>query len=167
VGGFYARVKDKNELLRALEERFFQELALRVERISDTERWIRAEIPEIVSACVAELISVARARHNLILAFVARSVHDEEFREEALRFRRRVSERISNVLYPRRDQLRHPDPELAIDLGVQFALSLVFQRTVTGETQAGGRTLSDAELGREIERSFLSYVGFAGVVSAP
>jgi AcrR family transcriptional regulator len=39
VGGFYARLRDKNELLRALEERFFQEVSARLEALADERRW--------------------------------------------------------------------------------------------------------------------------------
>src|SRR5215472_5444023 len=42
VGGFYARFRDKNELLRALEERHFRELEQRVEALADASRWENA-----------------------------------------------------------------------------------------------------------------------------
>src|SRR5437867_12848075 len=39
VGGFYARFRDKNELLRALEERHFLEVWRRLEVLADERRW--------------------------------------------------------------------------------------------------------------------------------
>ena len=47
VGGFYARFRDKNELLRALEERFFQEQRERVDRLTRLENWGGASVPAI------------------------------------------------------------------------------------------------------------------------
>src|SRR5512143_476146 len=60
VGGFYARFRDKNELLRALEERHFIELMARVERLADPTRWAGAETAAIVEAGVSELVTITR-----------------------------------------------------------------------------------------------------------
>lgn len=159
VGGFYARFRDKNELLRALEERFFGQMEDKLEQLADPGQWGEAGIPEIVSACVHELVTTARERRNLIAAVLSTSARDPEFLEAGLRFRRGVSRRMSELLLTRREQIHHPEPELAVDLGVQFAFGLMLQSVVFGGTWAGGRTLSDAQLEREIARSFLAYVG--------
>src|SRR5690606_8236709 len=97
----YARFRDKNELLRALEERFFREQRARLERLTRPDAWGTAGVPEIVRGCMAELVSVVRRRRALIRAFVARSIHDVEFRGEAQRFEREVAERVSALLLSR------------------------------------------------------------------
>jgi AcrR family transcriptional regulator len=159
VGGFYARFPDKDALLRALEERFFAEMAQRVARLADAGRWGEATIAEIVRACAGELVAVFRERRNLIAAFLHTSTRDPEVLADALRFRAATAERIAALLLPRRHELRHPEPRLAIDLGVQFAFALMLQIAVVGELRAGGRVLSDRELEAEIARNFLAYIG--------
>jgi AcrR family transcriptional regulator len=159
VGGFYARFRDKNELLRALEERFFLELTRRLDKISRPGRWLDASIPAIVRPCVEELVGTFRERETMIRVFMFRAAQDPEFIEDALRFRRTVSERLCALLMTRRQEIDHPDPELAIDLGVQFAFGLVHQAVIFGEVRAGPRWLSDAELIDELTRNFLSYLG--------
>jgi hypothetical protein len=57
VGGFYARFRDKDELLRALEERHFLELSQRLEALADARRWQNAPTRLIVEAAVAELVT--------------------------------------------------------------------------------------------------------------
>jgi AcrR family transcriptional regulator len=161
VGGFYARFRDKNELLRALEERFFLELVARLEAISDPERWGDAPVAEIVAVCAEELVSVAQARRALLEAFLIRAVRDPEFRREGLRFRQRVSKRMTALLLTRRAEIAHPDPELAIDLGVQLAFGLLQQKLIFGELRAAGREVGDPEIVRELTRSFLGYLGVA------
>ena len=161
VGGFYARFKDKNELIRALEERFLTQMEEKVERVADPEQWGEAAVPEIVAALVKELVTTARDHQNLIAAILATGARDPAFLEEGLRFRRRVTQRVGALLLTRRDQLHHPEPEVAVDLGVQFAFGLMFESVVFGGTWAGGRTLSDEQLEREIARSFLAYIGAA------
>ena len=159
VGGFYARFPDKDALLRALEERFFAEMLERVERLADAGRWADASIATIVGACGEELVTVFRERRNLIAAFLHRATRNPEILAEALRFRVATQERIAALLLPRSNELRHPEPRLAIHLAVQFAFALMLQLVAAGEVHAAGRVLGDRELQNEIVRNFLAYVG--------
>ncbi len=159
VGGFYARFRDKNELLRALEERHFMELSQRVEALADSRRWRNAPTVDIVEAAVAELVNSTRERRPMIAAFLVRAIEDPVIRAGGLRFRRQVEERISALFLTRRDEMSHPDPALAINLGIQTAFALMQQHVLIEETRVGGRALSDDELRRELVTMFLRYVG--------
>jgi AcrR family transcriptional regulator len=161
VGGFYARFRDKDELLRALEERHFLELLQRVERLADAGRWANASTAEIVEAAVAELVTVTRERRHMIAAFLVRAIEDPVIREGGLRFRRNVEELISALLLTRSAEMAHPEPALALDLAIQTAFAIMQQHILIQETQAAGRKLSDDELQREITTMMLRYVGIA------
>jgi AcrR family transcriptional regulator len=167
VGGFYARFRDKDELLRALEERFIRQITARVGALADARRWTHAPLPVIVEALGRELVSVVRERRNLIAAFLHRATRDPASLLEAARFRADVTRRVATLLLQRRDALHHPDPELAIDLGVQFAFALMLQLVLVGEVKAAGRVLSDLEIQREIARNFLAYIGVGPVGPPP
>lgn len=161
VGGFYARFRDKNELLRALEERFFRELSERLEALVEPARWRGAPVAAIVRACVEELVDVARVRAPLIAAFLFRAAGDEEFRTDGLRFRQRVAARVGALLLGRRAEIGHPDPELAIHLGVQLAFGLATQMVVFGGVRAAGRELSRDALVDELSRNLGAYLALA------
>jgi AcrR family transcriptional regulator len=159
VGGFYARFRDKNELLRALEERHFLELSARVERLADASRWADAPTVAIVETAVAELVSSTREKRSLIAAFLANALDDPVLLEGGLRFRRSVEQRLSALFLQRRSEMTHPDPPLAIDLAIQTAFAIMQQHVLLEETHAAGHTLSDAELQREIATLVLRYLG--------
>lgn len=161
VGGFYARFRDKNELLRALEERFFLEVQVRLDAVADERRWVGAPVTDIVAAAVEELVRVTESRRDLIRAFLFRATQDVKIRDDAVRFRKRAAQRIAALLLGKAPGFRHPDPALAIDLGVQAAFSLMNQHVLLDGTHAMGRTLAREELGREIARMFVAYVGIA------
>lgn len=162
VGGFYARFRDKNELLRALEERFFRELDVRVDALLDLERWQDVPTSVVIDAAVAELVAVVRERQQLVAAFLFRAIQDSAIRDEGVAFRQQVSERVRDLLLRERfDEFNHPDPELALDLAVQAAFSFMQQHVLLGETRSGNRLLSDADLTRELARLVRSYVGIA------
>jgi AcrR family transcriptional regulator len=159
VGGFYARFRDKNELLRALEERFFLQVQERLDALADERRWVGAPIGEIVAAAVEELVNVTESRRELIRAFLFRATQDVRIRDDAVRFRNRAAQRIAALLVAKAPGFRHPDPALAIDLGVQLGFSLMNQHVLLEGTRAAGRTLTRQELQREIARMFIAYVG--------
>ena len=159
VGGFYARFRDKNELLRALEERFFLEVTARLEALADARRWENASVEEIVAAAVHELVSVTEQRRELIRATLFRLTRDTALREHAVGFRQRAAQRMSAVLLARAPAVSHPDPAVALDLAVQAAFALMQQHVLLDGTQAAGRTLTTTELEREISRLVLAYVG--------
>jgi len=159
VGGFYARFRDKNELLRALEERFFLEVQSRLDALADERRWAGAPVRDIVTAAVDELVTVTEARRALIKAFMFRATQDVQIRDEAVGFRNRAAQRIAALLVGKSPAFRHPEPVLAIDLGVQAAFSLMNQHVLLDGTEAAGRMLSLDDLKREIARLFVAYVG--------
>ena len=159
VGGFYARFRDKNELLRALEERHFIELWQRLEALADARRWENVPTAQIVEAAVDELVTVTRERRRLIAAFLVSAIQDPVIREGGLRFRRRVEERIRALLLPRRAEMHHPDPALAIDVAIQTAFAVMNQHILIGSAASDGRPISDDDLRRELTRMVLRYVG--------
>ncbi len=159
VGGFYARFRDKNELLHALEERFFLEVQGRLDALADERRWVRAPAADIIAAAVEELVEVTELRRDRIRAFLFRAAQDVKIRDEAVRFRSRAAERIGALLLGKAPAFTHPEPMLAIDLGVQAAFSLMNQHVLLDGTRAAGRRLSRGELKREIVRMFVGYVG--------
>jgi len=166
VGGFYARFRDKDELLRALEERFLGELRGLVGGLADPGRWPGAPVDAIVRAGVETLLRVFRERRALLAAFMARAARHPEVLEEAVRFRREVSARFVALLHERREILAHPDPDVAVDLAVQFAFGLTHQMAVMGEIRAAGRILDDEALARELVRNVLGYIGYPERVAA-
>jgi AcrR family transcriptional regulator len=157
VGGFYARFTDKAALLRALEERFFQQVFTRLEALVDKRRWASATPADFVRAAVCELVTVVEERAPLLKAFMFRASQDPRILEDAIVFRRQVAERIAPVLLGQ--TLDHPRPALAVDLGIQAAFALMQQHVVFGGTWADGHMLSRAELEREIATLFMRYVG--------
>ncbi len=159
VGGFYARFKDKNALLGALEERFFRRLSDRLDRVSDPETWAGTDLEDLIRGLLHELVSTADEERNLMGAMLARGATDPELRDETVRFRRDVAQRIIPLFAAHTHRVRHPDPALAIDLCVQLAFSMMLQHIAFGGTHAGGRTLADDQLESELLRMVLGYLG--------
>jgi AcrR family transcriptional regulator len=158
VGGFYARFRDKNELLRALEERFFQQQRMRLERLTRVESWAGASPPQIVRGCARELVQVFRERRALIRAFVARSVQDSEFRGAALAFEREVADAVGELLMAQPGVVRHPNPRRAIPIAVGIVFGSMIAGVLFGDARHSFAQLSDDEAADELARNFLGYL---------
>lgn len=158
VGGFYARFRDKTELLRALEERFFREQRVRLERLTRPESWSDAPLALVARACMRELVAVLRSRQALIRAFVSRAVYDVEFRGEALRFEREVAERVGALLLTHPGAVRHPRPERAVGLAVGLVFGAMIAAVLFGDARHPWTRLSDEETAEELARNFLGYL---------
>ena len=161
VGGFYARFKDKNELLGALEERFFDDIHRRLERLVDRDRCQDSDLNEVVASCVSELVTVAHDHDKLIAAFILSGIQraSNPDADSWQQFRAQVSEDMTNLILYRRDEIDHPDPALAIDLAVKMAFGLMFQRVISGAFRTADRELEDSEVEIEITRIVVNYLG--------
>lgn len=158
VGGFYARFRDKNELLRALEERFFQEQRERALRLTRRETWGDAPIEDVVRGCMRELVGVFRRRRPLIRAFVGRAVQDAQFRGAALAFEHEVAELAGGLLLAAPGVVRHPNPPLAIRLAVAIVFGSMIASTLFGDVRHDFAQLDDAAVADELARNFLGYL---------
>ena len=161
VGGFYARFRSKDELVRALEEDFFQRLTTLLDELATPERWANASASDIVRGLLAVLTETHVRHRKLILAFVARAVRDPSHHPIILEFRRRVGERLGALALARRDLITHPDPQLAADFAVQAVFGILQSRVVSAALGAPQATIADDVLAVELERLVLSYLGLS------
>jgi AcrR family transcriptional regulator len=159
VGAFYARFHDKEGLLHALYERYYDEAVATAEATLAPARWEGAGTPEMIDAVIHFLVSIFRERRGLMRAFVVRNHTHPEFQARQQRLSHHVIARLSALLLERRDQLSHPDPDRA----TRFAMMLVFSTLETmilfGEMRSSLLTLSDDDLAGELTRSTLAYLG--------
>jgi len=159
VGSFYTRFRDKEGLLYALYERYHEQATATADAALDPARWEGASIPEILGAVVRFLVSVYREREGLIRAFVLRNHGDASFRARQERLSHDVSNRLSRLLLARRGEIRHPDPARAAVFGLTMIVSAIESVVLFGEMRSAGLVLSDDELGEELTRAFLAYLG--------
>lgn len=158
VGGFYARFRDKDELLLALQERFIARLDARLEERSRPEAWQGASLEQIVRPAIAEIVQVYFEKRKLIAAFTARAFHSPETAQRGLAFRRRLVSRFGELALTRASEIGHPEPKLAVSFGLQMQLGVLSQMAMIGELRAGGRTLSQDDITAQLTRAFLAYL---------
>jgi AcrR family transcriptional regulator len=165
VGAFYTRFKDKEGLLHALYDRYYEQAIATADDALEPARWDGAGIPEIVDSVVAFLVAIYREQRGLIRAFVARGHTDPEFSARRTHLSHHVSERLSKLLLERRDEISHPDPIRAAAFGLTLVFSTLDSTMLFGEMRARDLAIDDDDLATELTRAYLAYLG-ASVASA-
>ena len=159
VGAFYARFQDKDALLHALYERYYEQAIATADAALDPARWEGARIAEILDAVVRFLTAIYREQCGLIRAFVIRNHSGASFQARRERLSHYVSERLSALLLARQDEISHPDPELAAAFGLSLVFSTLESVILFGELRSGRLALSDDDLATELARAYLAYLG--------
>jgi len=167
VGAFYARFHDKQGLLHALYERYYEEAVATADATLAPARWEGAGTPELIDAVIHFLVSIFRERRGLMRAFVVRNHTHPEFQARQLRLSHHVIGRLSALLLARREQLGHPDPERATRFGFMLVFSSLESMILFGEMRSSLLSLSDDDLAAELTRSTLAYLGVTHSTKEP
>ena len=159
VGAFYTRFKDKDGLLHALYDRYYEQAIATADDALEPTRWDRDAIPEIVESVVGFLVEIYREHRGLIRAFVVRNHSDPDFQTRRDRLSHHVSERLSKLLLERRDEITHPDPLRAAAFGLTLVFSTLDSTMLFGEMRTGDLAIDDRDLATELSRAYLAYLG--------
>ena len=157
VGGFYARFKDKDELLRALHERRLGHLEELLGRVTEPAQWegvgLRAMLERLIAAHDLEMVG----RERLIAAYIESSARNPEAWAEGIAFRKQVQARAAQVLLLRRDAITHPDPERAVEFALTQAFALHDMRALYAHIDASLQLGTEA-MRKELVRSLYAYL---------
>lgn len=159
VGSFYTRFRDKDGLLYALYERYFEQATATADAALDPARWEGVGIAEILRSVTRFLVEVYRERAGLIRAFVVRNHADATFQARQERLSHYVSEKLTALLLRRADEIAHPDPTRAASFGLTFTVSTIESVVLFGEMRSNALALRDDELAAELARAYLAYLG--------
>lgn len=149
VGSFYARFEGKEDLLEYLGERVWTEAAERWDRRLTERDWSGLELAGLVEGAVALLAEASRSRASYLRALNRASSAGDAFSA----FRSHVLGGIASLLLERKEEMRHPEPELAVDVGLRAVVGLL-----DGAEGGGWRPPRPTVLSREASRLLRSYL---------
>jgi AcrR family transcriptional regulator len=153
VGSLYARFDGKEDLLHYLGERVWREAAARWDRVLEGEGLDQLALPQLVDGAVRLLADTAPARMTALSALDRSSGSGRQARR---RFREHLLLGIERLLLGRSREIRHPNPPVAVRLGLQAALALL-----EGPSEGPGGTetaIPPDERVEETTRLLLSYL---------
>ena len=150
VGSFYARFDGKEDLLDYLGERVWTEALERWEVALETRDWSTLSLDEVVEGSVGLLIDAQRSRSDYLRALDWASGRQNDAYE---RFRGELLLGLGRLLLEQRESISHPDPELAVRIGLRAILG-----TVEAEIRATDNRLDRDSLTTEARTLLLGYL---------
>ena len=150
VGSFYARFDGKEDLLDYLGERVWTEALERWEVALETRDWSTLSLDEVVEGSVGLLIDAQRSRSDYLKALDWASGRQNDAYE---RFRGELLLGLGRLLLEKRESISHPDPELAVRIGLRAILG-----TVDAEIRATDNRLDRDSLTTEARTLLLGYL---------
>jgi AcrR family transcriptional regulator len=118
TGSLYGRVTGKDELLRVVQVRFLERLA---EEFTEEAERIAAQargLEQVVPAVVASLGNLLKGHASVLRAFMLRGPFDEAIRTAGRQSASENHAKFIHLLQDCRDEIRHPQPDRAIDSGM-------------------------------------------------
>jgi AcrR family transcriptional regulator len=163
VGAFYARFKDKDALLDHLAGLFADEMTAEDELLRSDEVWREKPLKKIVGDTVARMVTAHRRHSGVLRALMLHSAGAggsvEIDRAIGLAGPLPV---LAEEIKKRRGEINHPDPEIAVRLGLGMVSSSVRERILFPELDpktAGSVPITDAVLVEELARAVLGFLG--------
>ena len=153
VGSFYARFAGKEDLLGYLGERVWREAAGRWDEALASRDWAGSTS---ASSWTARCVAGRSGQLARLVPEGAGRVHGAG--EDAYgAFHAHVIAGLEEMLLTRADQIAHPDPAVAVPIGLRAALAVLEPRGASH----GGSSLSREQRGEEASRLLMSYLAGA------
>jgi AcrR family transcriptional regulator len=158
VGVFYNRFADKRAIFRAVQERFAKRTEAMWLAAVDPDSWAGAGLAEAAAGAVAAMAGWMRSNSRLIHAFGRYAITDDVMRDQGVRVSGMLVRNLQKLMLPRRAEIGHPLPELAIDVGFRMVWATLQQATLYNREGPATNNLGLDTLARELARAYVAYL---------
>jgi len=158
VGAMYHHFRDKKALLYALFDRFGEQFRATTREAVDPARWEGASIVDVLRGYLEFSLEVGRERPGFQRAGLEASLRDPALREHLENVRSELGRGLAALLSARRDEIKHPDPELATGFALDQLAAMLRIRLDPALMQTQLDARSDDEFIREALCSVRSYL---------
>jgi AcrR family transcriptional regulator len=158
VGVVYRRFPDKDNLLRAVYDRFFERVKEQNFQRLGQQGFFEMTLPQRVRTFIGATVGFYRANRGLLRALqrYARTHPDNAFRRSVRKENRLRLSSVTALLLASRDQMSHPNPDAAVELAL-VAVGAVLNAILLEDEPLSDRTPD--HLDEELTRMFLRYLG--------
>jgi AcrR family transcriptional regulator len=159
----YRRFRDKDALVAAVFRRFSDMQAEHADQPLDTGPIAKMGMRAFVRQWVGALLASFRARTKLMRATIeySRQHSERSFIKRQMDLEGRSFDRMAEALLLFRDEIRHPEPEVAVRWAMLMTGLTLMELVIFGHEKLTRRLLpmDDAKLQEELTRMFLGYLG--------
>lgn len=158
VGSLYARFPNKLGLLRGVHLRYHARVQSDVFAAFNGEHPGAESLEETIKRIVRVLSQHVLDEPELFRAFILEAVFDPGVRAQGERTNAARRDKVVDVLLAHRDEIRHPDPELAARWFYSLCMAVLRERITFGEGAELSGGFSDDTLVAELTRTLMAYL---------
>jgi AcrR family transcriptional regulator len=159
IGSIYGRVEGREALIMAIYERAMESIDeeehAKLERVQSLPGLSPRERVERVITTAAETML---ANGDVLGVFMRQAPRNSEILTRAAEISSANARIFARALLAHREDMRHPDPELAVDVAWRMIYCTIARRITHGPRFESTRPLSDQRLVRELTRATLDYL---------
>ncbi|MBC9248678.1 hypothetical protein A9179_00170 [Pseudomonas alcaligenes] len=150
VGTFYRLLGDKDVLLYAVHERFVEQSRSAIDGMVADLGHSGLPLEAQIEGFIQGMLRLYRGNEGLLRALIRRSSMDLQFRQRFHQLNAYVGQAFCRVALARQDELGHPHPEQAADLGAHLLLAGMNYFTMVGSMGVTPADIIPSELSRLI-----------------
>lgn len=163
-GAVYRRFRDKDELLETTILGILERQDERTKVGLAPKAAAQIPLPVFADQIIGTMVIGYRANAALLKAMrhFVQGRDKTEFWKKAAILEMRTFRRIVDLFLAHRDEIRHPQPKMAISLGLMTVISTLFELVIQPNDPSLYKGLwpqDDRALKKELVRAFLSYLG--------
>lgn len=160
VGAFYGRFKDKEALLQAIDERFFEDFEEAITVLLAPRNWEGKSISYIIESVTRLIVQTYSKNRGVLrsLNLKARLYRDSRFKKREQRAWNELFPQFQNTLLSHQNKISHPNPALATRLGFQ-QMFFSAREILLWEPLREDVPYDNEVLIAELSRAYLAYLG--------
>jgi len=160
VGVVYRRFPDKDALVRAVYERFFDRARAASLHTGNLDWWRGIALPDIARTLVTNVVAQHRHNRHLLRALAAyTSTADAAFRRRVDELNAHTMDRLASILLARRAKITHPQPERAVRFGLFVVAAAMRAMIQSDDARLAPFGIAEGQLADELTRMYLRYLG--------
>jgi AcrR family transcriptional regulator len=159
VGSVYGRFENKDALVYEIHRRMLERMRVPPE---DEERSSDRDLRSAVGHAVRRLADSTDAERALLRAFMLRGAVDARIAGPGSEASQAAGRRFKAVLLARRDEIGHPDPELASDVAYRMTYDVLSRHVMYGPSFESDTGRTWEELVGELIEAAVAYLRFGG-----
>lgn len=162
VGSFYARFEGKEDLLRYLEDQLWSDAERRWQEALESHPWTELDLDDLVETVVRLLLEAYRAGARARRVLESRKGIDGPA-PAARDFHLNLRSGIRELVLAHADEMSHPNPELAVDVGLAVLVGAIREFEEASDLAAVLPELDDDRRVAELARMYKAYLGTANL----